>query len=203
MNNTLNICGITFRQYSDGDIDKYKDYYNEEFVREDSRFGFVYIIVCDDNIIKIGKSTKPNQRIIAQTSRIDHQFRLKTGDDYEYFNINTIYISERHINYSKLEAILKQHLKQYQYHSSEVFNIDFKKFKKLVTSINITEFDTNLAKIKNKIVKKFNSLITQDMLVINDIKSLELNFDRDGNIINIDIKWRNTWGKLYDREDMR
>lgn len=191
----LNICGINFKQYEYEDIDKYKDY--SEFLRKDECYGYVYIIVCN-GIIKIGKSTQPNSRIISQINRLDKMFRHKIKDSYEYYAINTIFISECFMLYPKLEAILKQNLKQYSYNSSEVFKINFDTFKQIVTNIDISEFNTDLNRIKDKIIAKFNTIIKQEILFENDIKFIGINFDTNGVIKTIDIKWRNNWGKYYD-----
>lgn len=196
----LNICGINFKQYNYDDIYRYKDY--NEFLRDNDYYGYVYIIVCSDKI-KVGRSTQPNHRIKSQTYSLDRLYKLKINNEYECFDIKTIFISECFIKYPKLEAIIKQHLKDYSYYSSEVFNLDFNTFKNIVTNIDITEFNNDLNKIKNKILNKFNKIISSDLLTINDIKFIGIDIDEVGQINNIDIKWRNNWGNIYNNKNIR
>jgi len=136
-------------------------------------YGFVYIIVCDD-IIKIGSSQTPNQRILSQIYKHKNLFKTSIYSDNENrtHRIQKVYISECVKRYTNIEYQLCHTLQKYRYTDTcrEVFKLNFDDFaRELNIQFDAQDLNDNIELKQLNILNELKQFLNSDLAIKHNI----------------------------------
>ena len=178
----MQLDDIIFTEYTTEMLSRQKDYELNDIKNNiKNNYGYVYIICCEDDIIKIGRSYKPNSRILGQISIKDNIFKLTNS------KVSKIYISSKLTNTAYVECYLLCKLNDYlccPYHK-EVFKIDIHTFQKLC-KIRVNTKNIEIRPLQQKLIENINDFFKDKMIKKSELSGIYIDLSDN----NVNIKWK-------------
>lgn len=121
------------------DVEKLKEI---EKINKNSYMGFFYLLEWD-NIVKIGYSQKPHQRLMSLK---------RTAGNYNGVNIGRMALSKGHTNYRDNENLLHKHFLKHRINGTELFSLTFEEALSKIPDDIIFKDETNKREAKAEIL---------------------------------------------------
>lgn len=174
----MQLDNIIFTEYTLEMLNRQKD---DRLTDIKNNYGYVYIICCEDDIIKVGNSYKPNSRILGQISTKDNIFKLTNS------KISKIYISSKLTDSAYVESHLLCTLKDYLYYPyyKEVFKIDIHTLKKLC-KIRVNTANIEIKPLQQKLTETINDFFNDKMIKKSELSGIYIDLSDN----NVNIKWK-------------
>lgn len=174
----MQLDDIIFTEYTLEMLNRQKD---DGLNNIKNNYGYVYIICCEDDIIKIGNSYKPNSRILGQISTKDNIFKLTNS------KVSKIYISSKLTNSAYVESYLLCKLKDYLYYPyyKEVFKIDIHTLQKLC-KIRVNTANIEIKPLQQKLAETINDFFNDKMIKKSELSGIYMDLSDN----NVNIKWK-------------